>query len=64
MRKERYFRQRLAALGIFGFPLLSFPLLGLPEGEWFGLPASYAYIFVVWFVLLALAGWLAEWKAD
>ncbi len=40
--------------------LLSFPLLGLPKGEWFGFPAGLIYLFGVWFSVIALAAWIAE----
>ncbi len=53
-------RQRLPALGMLALPLLTFPMLGLPEGDWLGLPALYVYLFVVWFFVLILAAWLAE----
>ena len=53
-------RQRLAALGLLGIPLLTFPLLGLPGGTWAGLPASYLYLFGVWALLVIAAAWVAE----
>mgnify|MGYP001767236966 CR=1 FL=1 len=53
-------RQRLPALGMLALPFLTFPMLGLPEGEWRGLPALYVYLFVAWLFVLILAAWLAE----
>ena len=53
-------RQRLAALGLLGIPLLTFPLLGLPEGNWGGIPAGYLYLFGVWALLVIAAAWIAE----
>jgi hypothetical protein len=53
-------RQRLAALGLLGIPLLTFPLLGLPGGSWAGIPASYFYLFGVWALLVIAAAWIAE----
>jgi len=60
MTRMRPLRQRLAMLGLFGLPLLTFPLLGLPAGDWFGLPAGYVYLFGVWAGLIALAARVAE----
>jgi hypothetical protein len=53
-------RQRFAALGLFGLPLLTFPLLSLPGGSLGGVPATYLYLFGVWVGLIALAAWVAE----
>ncbi|MFN4325114.1 MAG: hypothetical protein ACK4FP_04395 [Azonexus sp.] len=53
-------RQRLAALGLLGAPLLTYPLVGLPGGEWLGIPAGYWYLFGVWAGLIGLAAWVAE----
>lgn len=53
-------RQRLAALGLLGSALLSFPVLGLPLGELGGIPVAYLYVFGVWAALIALAAWGAE----
>jgi hypothetical protein len=53
-------RQRLAALGLLGIPLLTFPLLGLPGGSWAGIPASYLYLFGVWSLLVIAAARIAE----
>lgn len=62
MKRASLSRQRLAALGLLGIPLLTYPLLGLPEGEWFGLPAGYVYLFAVWAGLVVLAAGVAERK--
>jgi hypothetical protein len=53
-------RQRLGALALFGVPLLSFPVLGLPQGEVAGIPAIFLYLFGVWGVLILLAARVAE----
>ncbi|MBS1145197.1 MAG: hypothetical protein H6R14_2603 [Proteobacteria bacterium] len=53
-------RQRLAALGLLGVPLLTYPLLSLPGGEVAGIPATYLYLFGIWAGLIALAAWVAE----
>ncbi|MBS1159338.1 MAG: hypothetical protein H6R15_1757 [Proteobacteria bacterium] len=60
MKRASISRQRLAALGLLGVPLLTYPLLGLPSGSWGGLPAGYVYLFGVWVGLIALAAVVAE----
>lgn len=60
MRRGLRSRQRLFASALAGLVLLSFPLVGLPAGEWFGLPAGVVYLFAVWSGLIALAAWIAE----
>lgn len=59
-RQERPTAQRLAALALFGVLLLTFPMLSLPVGEWFGLPALFVYVFAVWAGLIAVAAVLVE----
>ncbi|MDD2885923.1 MAG: hypothetical protein PHT48_12885 [Dechloromonas sp.] len=60
MKNANPARQRLVALGLLGIPLLSYPVLGLPQGDWLGLPAIFVYLFGVWGGLIAGAAWLAE----
>ena len=60
MKRANPVRQRLAALGLLGIPLLSYPLLSLPDGEWGGLPASFLYLFGVWALLIMVAAAVAE----
>ena len=60
MKRANPIRQRLAALGLLGVPLLTYPLLGLPGGSLGGIPAGYLYLFGVWVGLIALAAWVAE----
>jgi hypothetical protein len=60
MKRANPVRQRLAALGLFGLPLLTYPILSLPGGEWGGLPAAFLYLFGVWALLIALAAGVAE----
>ena len=62
MKQASPTRQRLTALGLLGIPLLTYPLLSLPTGEWFGLPATYVYLFGVWGGLIAFAARAAERK--
>ena len=60
MRHSTAIRQRLAALGLLGLPLLTFPLVSLPSGEIGGVPAVFGYLFGVWAILIGLAAWVAE----
>ena len=60
MKQASPTRQRLTALGLLGIPLLTYPLLSLPSGEWFGLPAHYVYLFGIWGGLITLAAWVTE----
>ncbi len=60
MKRASPLRQRLAALGLLGVPLLTYPILGLPSGEWLGVPAIFVYLFGVWAGLIVLAAIIAE----
>ncbi len=60
MKRANPIRQRLAALGLLGVPLLTYPLLSLPGGNLGGIPAGYLYLFGVWVGLIAVAAWVAE----
>jgi len=60
MKRASPTRQRLAALGLLGVPLLTFPLLNLPGGMLAGIPGTYLYLFGVWVGLIVLAAWVAE----
>lgn len=60
MKRGSPTRQRLAALALLGIPLLSFPILGLPQGEIAGVPTIFLYLFGVWAVLIVLAARIAE----
>ena len=60
MKRASPTRQRLAALGLLGIPLLTYPLIALPDGNLAGLPASYLYLFGVWAGLIAMAALVAE----
>ena len=64
MRRASPVRQRLAALGLLAIPLLTFPLLGLPAGEYLGIPATYLYLFAVWLGLILLAARIGESGED
>jgi hypothetical protein len=60
LKRASLVRQRFASIGLFGVPLLTYPLLSLPSGSLAGIPASYLYLFGVWAGLIALAAWVAE----
>jgi len=60
MKRANPMRQRLAALGLLGIPLLTYPLLSLPTGDIAGIPAPYLYLFGVWTLLIVLAAMVAE----
>lgn len=60
MKRSSPTRQRLAALGLLGLLLFSYPLVGLPFGGIAGLPAGVLYLFGVWLGLIALAAAVAE----
>jgi hypothetical protein len=54
--------QRFVALCILGILLFNYPILALfnVQGNLFGVPALYAYVFVAWAALIALMAWIAE----
>jgi hypothetical protein len=54
--------QRLAALFLLGCLLFNYPLLSLfnRDGEIFGIPILYAYIFAAWAGLIALLALVVE----
>ena len=58
--------QRLLALFVAGWLLFDFPLLALwdREGTLFGLPVFPLLLFVVWVLLIAAIGLIAERAAD
>lgn len=58
--------QRLVALFLAGWALLSFPLLALwdHDATVFGLPLLPTALFVLWALLIAAAGWLVERSGD
>jgi len=58
--------QRLAALFLLGFLLLNYPLLTLFAGtsQILGIPLLYAYVFVVWALLIGLMALVVEKRND
>ncbi len=60
MKRANPVRQRLAALGLLGIPLLTYPVISLPGGDWNGISASFLYLFGVWILLIVLAAGVAE----
>lgn len=62
MKRASPTRQRLSALGLIGVPLLTYPLIALPDGNMGGIPAAYLYLFGVWAGLILIAALVAESK--
>ncbi len=58
--------QRLAALFLLGFLLLNYPLLTLftGTGQILGIPVLYAYVFLVWALLIGLMALVVEKRND
>jgi hypothetical protein len=58
--------QRLGALFALGLLLLNFPLITLWDirATVLGIPAFPAALFILWALLIAAAGWLAEQMKD
>jgi hypothetical protein len=53
---------RLVALSVLGFLLFNYPLLAVfnHPGTLFGVPVLFAYIFVIWALLIAAIALVAE----
>jgi hypothetical protein len=58
--------QRLVALFLLGCLLFNYPLLNLfaREGEVFGVPLLYVYVFSVWALLITLIALVLEMRGD
>ena len=58
--------QRLVALFVAGWALLSFPLLALWDHDLtlLGLPMLPAMLFLIWALLIAAVAWITEHSAD
>ena len=58
--------QRLVALFLLGFLLLNYPLLNLfaRDSQILGVPVLYAYVFVVWALLIGLMALVVEKRND
>lgn len=58
--------QRLVALFLLGCLLFNYPLLNLfaREGEVFGVPLLYVYVFSVWALLITLIALVVEMRGD
>lgn len=58
--------QRLVALFLLGCLLFNYPLLSLFTGreEFFGIPQLYAYVFLVWALLIGLMALVVEKRGD
>ena len=64
MKRANPVRQRLAALGLLGIPLLTYPVISLPGGDWNGISASFLYLFGVWTGIILLAAGAAERRGE
>ncbi len=58
--------QRLVALFVAGWALLSFPLLALWDHDLslLGVPMLPAMLFVIWALLIAAVAWIVEHSTD
>ena len=58
--------QRLVALFLFGCLLFNYPLLNLfsRDGEVFGIPLLYMYVFGVWAALIGLMALIVQMRED
>lgn len=58
--------QRFAAIFALGWILLNYPLLALfnHAGTWYGIPILYAYLFIVWALIIGLLAYIAEKSAQ
>ena len=58
--------QRLIAVFLAGSLLFNYPLTALLDATdtWFGIPATVAYLFLVWAALIALMAWIIERPGD
>lgn len=58
--------QRLVALFLLGFLLLNYPLLDLfsSPDRIFGIPVLYAYVFLVWALIIGLMALVVETRRD
>jgi hypothetical protein len=54
--RDRLKSARLVGTAALGFVLLTYPMLSLADegGRVLGIPSLYAYLFVVWVLLIAL----------
>ena len=62
MNRQRMTGSRLGAIFLLGCVLLNHPLLSLIEGqgEIFGVPSLYAYVFAAWAGLIAVMALVIE----
>lgn len=58
--------QRLVALFLLGFLLFNYPLLDLftSPTQFLGIPSLYAYVFVVWALLIGLMALVVEKRSN
>ena len=59
---QKWRRERLFALAIFGLLVLNYPLLQLFDraATWIGIPVIFLYLFGMWAAFIALTAWILE----
>ena len=54
----------MRGIDLLAITLLTFPVIGLPTGDWNGIPASFLYLFGVWAGIVLLAAGAAERRVE
>jgi len=62
MSKPGMNQERLIAIFILGGVLFNYPILSLfnTQGDLFGIPTLYCYVFLAWAFVIGLVAWIAE----
>jgi hypothetical protein len=66
MQRSTLTGQRLVAVFLIGFVLFNYPVLSLFDraATLFGVPLVFAYLFLVWAMLIALMAWVVEHRGE
>ena len=64
MKRLNPVRKSPAGPRLLANPPADFPMLGLPTGDWNGIPASFLYLFGVWAGIIVLAAGAAERRGE
>ena len=66
MQRSTLTGQRLVAVFLVGFVLFNYPVLSLFDrtATLFGVPLVFAYLFLVWAVLIFLTAWVVERRGE
>jgi hypothetical protein len=58
--KDRLRTARLVAVAVLGFVLFNYPVLAVFDADVLvaGVPVLWAYLFLVWILLIALVAWI------